>query len=386
MDDIVLTAPQKRWLALATVVALAVGTVFLTPYISLILLSAVIAYLFNPTYQLLTLKFGKPGLAAMLTLIISMLVVIIPLVIVILLTVWQLEILLADLDSKAVSQDINAALVHILESVNQFFSSIGMSLQISAAQVAEGAQRVLETASKNILSFLTSSIGNFFDFFTLLILYIFVFTNMLRHQKTISRTISKLNILGDDLGKLYAQRIGAMTKATIRGQFVIALAQGFASAVGLYIAGVHDLFFFALLIFTALSIIPLGAGIVTMPIGVVMILLGNIWGGIFLIAWHLLVVTNLDNILRPRLVPREAQLNSALMMLAVFAGLAHFGFFGIVLGPVIMIVAITTIQVFLAVYHNVSAPKPKNAQRAASRLKRLWQRGKHIVSRQPSST
>jgi predicted PurR-regulated permease PerM len=65
------------------------------------------------------------------------------------------------------------------------------------------------------------------------------------------------------------------------------------------------------------------------------------------------VVTNLDNFLRPILVPRDARLNPALMLLAVFAGIAMFGPWGIVIGPVLMIVIVTTIDVYLAVYKGV---------------------------------
>ncbi|MDT5050379.1 MAG: hypothetical protein QOG75_6283, partial [Mycobacterium sp.] len=52
---------------------------------------------------------------------------------------------------------------------------------------------------------------------------------------------------------------------------------------------------------------------------------GNITGGAFVVLGHLVVVTNLDNFLRPILVPRDARLNPALMLLAVFAGIAMFG-------------------------------------------------------------
>ena len=102
-----------------------------------------------------------------------------------------------------------------------------------------------------------------------------------------------------------------------------------------------------------MSIIPLGGGIVTIPFGIGMIFYGNIVGGAFVVLWHLLVVTNIDNFLRPVLVPRDARLNSALMLLAVFAGIAMFGPWGIVIGPVLMILIVTTVDVYLAVYKGV---------------------------------
>ena len=64
-------------------------------------------------------------------------------------------------------------------------------------------------------------------------------------------------------------------------------------------------------------------------------------------------MTNIDNVLRPILVPKEAKLDSALMLLSVFAGITMFGFLGIVIGPVVMIVIVTTISVYLWVYQGV---------------------------------
>lgn len=66
------------------------------------------------------------------------------------------------------------------------------------------------------------------------------------------------------------------------------------------------------------------------------------------------MVTNIDNVLRPILVPRDARLNSALMLLSVFAGITMFGPWGIIIiGPVLMILIVTTIDVYLAVYKGV---------------------------------
>jgi predicted PurR-regulated permease PerM len=152
--------------------------------------------------------------------------------------------------------------------------------------------------------------------------------------------------------------MGAMVKGTVMGQFVIAVCQGVAGAASIYIAGFHQGFFLFAVLLSALSVIPLGSGIVTIPFGIGMILFGNVFGGVFVIAFHLIVVTNIDNFLRPILVPKAARLDSALMLLAVFAGIAMFGAWGIVIGPVLMIVIVTTISVYLAVYKGVPMATP----------------------------
>ena len=76
---------------------------------------------------------------------------------------------------------------------------------------------------------------------------------------------------------------------------------------------------------------------------------------LYVVPVPVVVVTSVDNLLRPFLVPKSAHLHPALMLLAVFAGLKMFGFWGIVLGPVLMIVIVTTISVYLVVYKDASA-------------------------------
>ena len=157
------------------------------------------------------------------------------------------------------------------------------------------------------------------------------------------------------------------------GQFVIAVCQGVAGAASIYIAGFHQGFFLFAVLLSALSVIPLGSGIITIPFGIGMILFGNVFGGVFVIVFHLIVVTNIDNFLRPILVPRAARLDSALMLLAVFAGIAMFGAWGIVIGPVLMIIIVTTISVYLAVYKGVpmDQPDPKDDETQAAKPVRV---------------
>jgi predicted PurR-regulated permease PerM len=143
-----------------------------------------------------------------------------------------------------------------------------------------------------------------------------------------------------------------MTKGMVKGQFIIAFLQGLTDASLLAAGGLSDLFFFFLILLTAFSIIPLGGGVIAIPIGVVMLLTGHVWQGLLVIIGHIIIVTNIDNVLRPKLVPKDAKLDGALTILAVFAGIKIFGFLGIVIGPVLMIIITTTVKVFIDVFHS----------------------------------
>ena len=365
------TPEQKKFLAITTIGVAVFSLWFLKHYLILIIFAAIITYLFNPVYQWLLNRGRNRGQAALLTFLTSLLVIIIPLFLIGFITVLQIERWATQLSEN--SYQVNAGEVgdNALNSINNFFESLGLSFRLTSEQIASSVSQAAEKFSQAVVSGLLSSISGVFVFITTAIIYIYVFMSMLRHQDKIIATAKLLNPLGDQASGLYLERVAAMTKATVRGQFIIAFLQGLESALVLSIAGLGDLFFFFLMLLTALSVIPLGAGIVTIPIGIVMILTGNVWRGVLVIANHLLVVTNIDNVMRPRLVPAKARLDPALMILAVFSGLAYFGFIGIVIGPVIMIVLLTTVQMYLEVHRNTESIKRGVDKKRRSVLKQL---------------
>ena len=134
-------------------------------------------------------------------------------------------------------------------------------------------------------------------------------------QRRRSSTCSKTSTAGAEVSDIYLAKIGAMVTATVRGQFVIAFVRTGGCRVDLYRRHPPGLLHVRHLL-TVLSVIPLGSGIVTIPLGIGMALTGNIAGGGS--SWplfHVIVISNIDNILRPQLVPRSARLQPALMML-----------------------------------------------------------------------
>lgn len=350
------TNKQYRALTIVVVIALAFGAYFLRGFFGVIVAAMIVAYLFHPLYNWLLRKTKRVGLAATITFFATVLAVAIPITLIILVTVQQANVIIGnashfvrDGSFQQLSQDINTFISGILDKLPG-------DLHVNTQQIQDAFQSGLTNLAKGVVNILKGSIGSITSFITSTIIYIYVFLAVLIHSKTIIETVKRLNPLGDELSELYLDKMGKMTNAMVRGQFIIALVQGLLSAAALAFVGVGYFGVFALIL-TVLSFIPLGAGIVTIPIGIVLILLGDYWQGIGLILWHLFVVTNVDNILRPRLVPKDARLNSALTMLAVFAGIGMFGFIGIVLGPVIMILIVSTVQAYLTANQNKQAQK-----------------------------
>jgi predicted PurR-regulated permease PerM len=353
------TETQKRALAIATVVALGFGAYFLRGYFMLIVVAAVAAYLFNPLFDRFLKRFGR-GLSVTLTLLAAIFSVIIPLGLLVLLAVVQISAMVRSVSAWVSRTDLNSLGDQALKFVNDVVDRIPFLAHVNVTPelLQERMSTVAQRAGEYALGFLQGAAGGLAGGLTAAVLFIYVFISLLSNRERVQTLIRKLNPLGEEVTDLYLEKMGAMVRGAVFGQFVIALAQGLAGAVSIYVAGFHEGFFIFAILLTALSVIPLGGGIVSIPFGIGMILFGNVFGGIFVIAWHLVVVTNIDNVLRPILIPRQARLDSALMLLAVFAGITMFGFLGIIIGPVLMIVIVTTVSVYLAVFKGVPIDDP----------------------------
>ena len=347
------TPTQKRALAIITVIAVLFGAYFLRHYFILVVIAAIVAYLFTPLYNRCRRRFNT-GLSAAMTVLAALATVIIPVGGLIFLAGLQISQWVVHVAEWVQHADVNTLGEHAIAVINQTLAKLPF---VHVTVTAEGLRHTMVTVSQNVgqwlLHTLQGAAGGVIGVVTSAIIFLYVLISLLTNQEQVLTLIRRLNPLGEEVTDLYLAKMGAMVRGTVKGQFIIALVQGIAGALSIYIAGFHNGFFIFCIFLTALSVIPLGSGIVTIPFGIGMMFFGHIPGGLFVVLFHVIGVTNIDNFLRPILVPREARLDPALMLLAVFSGLAMFGFWGIVLGPVLMIVFVTTIAVYLAVYKGV---------------------------------
>ncbi len=339
---------QTRPLGIAALVALIVGAIFLTPFFGVIVTSVILAFSFSPINRWFTKRTKRPHSAPLLTLLTAFFMVVIPLVLILGVTVAQTRTLAGELQETVNELTVGRDTEELVLQVNQtLYTVTGGLVDVSKEEIISFASTAGAEIANGLIRIITNVIGSIPAMLTAVVLFIYIFLAVLTYQKQIMRFIKRLNPLGDDVYDLYVSRTAAMTNGMVRGQFLIALVQGIVGTATFAIAGVPYLAFFFLLL-TFLSIIPLGSGIVSLPVGIILLATGNIWQGLVVLLGHLLIVGNIDNILRPILIPKAARLPSALTLIGVFAGLAMFGFLGIIIGPVLIILILTTLEVYIA--------------------------------------
>lgn len=319
------------------------------PYLMLLVLAFAVSAMLQPLYRFLKniLKDNK-GIASATTLLVFLIFFIVPLLLIANLIFNQTKVFYNDLNN--IISDENGRLEEIISKINttlQDFPVIEKELNKEKILdfIKDNLKPIVNFALDNALN-----VGKFvFDSVPKFVIFLFFLSTFIPIHDKIIKLIRKLSPLDEKIDNTFIGRFLAMTDAMIKGSFIIAVVQGVISGLALSIAGVPYITFWTLLMIF-LSIIPLGSGILTIPIGLIQIVLGGVWQGVFLILNHFLVITNIDNFLRPKLVKGEAKLHPILTLVGALGGIHIFGFLGVIFGPVVMILLVTTIEVYMKYY------------------------------------
>lgn len=166
--------------------------------------------------------------------------------------------------------------------------------------------------------------------------------------------LAQLSLLSP-LPKAYDQEFGARFKdvidATFRGQVFTGVAQGLVTGIGLAIAQVPGAGFWGA-VAAILSLVPMvGAAAVWVPASVYLVISASMgarpwWQAIFLIIWGVVVVSLIDNIVRPWAMKGKAQLPAIPLLFAVLGGLQAFGFVGLVIGPLVFSLLMSVLDIY----------------------------------------
>ena len=156
----------------------------------------------------------------------------------------------------------------------------------------------------------------------------------------------------------YITAIGTTTKAVLYGLVLTAFAQGALAGVGYWFAGVRAPVLFGAL--TALiALMPFGTPFVWGSLGAWLLFTGQTLEGIGLLLWGTLVVSWVDNLIRPLVISSATHIPFLLVMFGVLGGLAAFGLIGMFVGPVIVAVLMAVWREWLEDQGPASAEAPR---------------------------
>jgi predicted PurR-regulated permease PerM len=321
--------------------------VMLRPYLTTIIISVISVILLKPVYDYF---FGtkivkeRKGLAVTLTLMSGFLIVVVPLFLVVRLSVAQLTEALSTLNTQGAETLIGP----FREALAGISESAVPADEISSA--IESVVNFLISTGLGIAQWGVEKIQALPALLTQAIVFLAITAALLPLYDKLLDLSVRISPIGHELAELYDRKIIAMVKSLITGVFLIAIIQGLAMGFFYWLAGM-DYVFLLILISTMLAIIPMvGISWLVIVIAIVSFMIGDPTQAIIVLFGFYGVVNWIDILLRPKFISEDAHLNTSLFLLSMFAGLAWAGIMGLFYGPIIMLLLVTTVQVYVEAF------------------------------------
>jgi predicted PurR-regulated permease PerM len=320
---------QRNNIVLIILIVLGCFILYSLRFIAGGLLSTVVMYtLLKPAYTYLTDRNWKRGLSAISVIVASFLIIVLPFFLLSLLVIdkitefqndpMQLKVIVRKIDdflgSKLHQPDL---LEHAMAKGNDYVSELFPSILGGAADILLGIA---------VMYFL---------------LY-FMFVN----NELFERELIRYSPFREQNAMKFAAELKYTTYSNILGQGLIAIIQGALVSLGFFIFGIRDAIFWGV-ISTFLSFLPLvGAPLVFIPAGLIELSNGDNTAGWGIIIWGLVLVTNIDNVIRFLIAKRVGNIHPIITIIGVVIGLPVFGIMGLVFGPLLLSYFILTVRIY----------------------------------------
>ncbi len=325
----------------------------LKPFFGTIFWACAITVIFYPLQlKLLDILKGRTNLSALLTLTACILIVVLPVIFLISSVVAEG----ANFYNKLEQGEVNPA--QYIEQVRTAFPAVQQTLDrfgVDIAKIKEGALSFSMTAGKWLAQNALSIGQNTFKLLLNICLMLYLTFFLLRDGQQLLELLIRALPLGDARERMLFAKFGEVTRATIKGNMVIAVIQGSLGGLIFWALGIPGALLWGV-VMAVLSLIPaVGPAIVWAPVSLYLFATGANVKAIILIAVGMGVIGLVDNILRPILVGRDTKLPDYIVLLSTLGGLGLFGINGFVIGPLVAALFIAFWGIFIREVH-VLAP------------------------------
>jgi predicted PurR-regulated permease PerM len=305
----------------------------LWPFLPAIVTSAVLATLVYPIHRRFEDWLGQRDLAALLGTIAIFCLVLVPLVALSLVLLNELQARIAWLSREAA--DLLAPEGRIAQWVDAWMAHAGLE-DTPGLQIAQPLQHLASYLAGRTLALVTGLGGWMLQ----AIAALFTLFYLLRDAEGLMRAVKWAIPLDDQQSERLVSRAREVIFATVFGSVVIAVVQGVVGGLIFWAVGLPGAALWGT-IMALLSFLPVvGPFLVWLPAAGLLFATGEVFRGIVLILAGALVISNVDNLLRPVLISGRAALHPLVVFFSILGGAFVFGAVGILVGPVLFVLAL----------------------------------------------
>jgi predicted PurR-regulated permease PerM len=345
--------------AFVVILVLAIMALFLAvvwPFLQTLLIAAMLSGLLHPLYKWLVRLFrGRESLASLSTLLILMLIILGPLSALLGLVVGQALTVseraipwLQESFGAATSFDIHQWMLDHFPLIGDFIPSRQEILNSMGTAAKATGGYLVSWAS----AFTAGTAGFLLHFFVMIYAMFFFLRD---GRKILQRIFYYMPLSHEDEVRML-ERFVSVTRATIKGTLLIGLIQGSLAGIAFYFAGIDGAAFWGT-VMVILSVIPgIGTALIWVPTVIYLYAMGSPLAAILLAIWCAGVVGTVDNLLRPALVGKDAEMPDLLILIGTLGGLFLFGPIGFIIGPVICGLFLTALDIYGTTFKSILPP------------------------------
>ncbi|MDR2659506.1 MAG: AI-2E family transporter [Spirochaetaceae bacterium] len=247
----------------------------------------------------------------------------------------------------------NPSILHeVLQRLSEFISELSANqVNISANDIQQHLILIMNSGINNILGFSKSIALNISSFAVSLVFMLFcLFFFYLDGAYLSGLVLNNFPIKEEYITKL-VKKFKDIIKNLFLGYVMVAVIQAVLAYIIFAIFNIKGAMVFACLTFICVFIPMFGGAIVWMPLGISIILSGNPLRGILFLIVSGIFISLMDNIFRPLFLQDRIQLHPLIIFFSIMGGVKAYGFNGIILGPMAVILFLTVLDMFLTEHH-----------------------------------
>jgi predicted PurR-regulated permease PerM len=228
---------------------------------------------------------------------------------------------------------------------------------LSDVDIGSVGASVLQRTATFLMSQSGSLLANIATFFVHLVLALFATFFLLRDADAIMHAVRRLIPMAPVAREAFIARTADLIAASVTSSVIVASLQGLLGGIVFAALGISAAVFWGVVMGFA-CLLPFGAAIVWLPTAIFLGLSGSVTKALILFGLGAGVVSMVDNIVRPMLLSGRVQMNGLVVFVGLLGGLNIFGLLGIVLGPLVVVTAISLVTSYVD-----NAPKEQSAAR-----------------------
>ena len=337
---------QIIFLILLSIISLAFLYV-INDYLMPVFWAVVLAIIFIPVHRKLLQYVKYPSLSSAITLLSILIVIFVPLFFVGSLVLKESVGLYQQITVTTSEGGVTVDLFDRFGEAASYLERFNISEEEAKEKIVSYAGAATNWLTDQAVSFGSKTFTITLQFF--LMLYVLFF--LLKDGAHIEKRLIEILPLGDRREKKLFAKFTSTTRAVVKGTLVVGVVQGLIGGILFSIAGIKGALLWGVLM-TIVSVVPaVGAVVVWLPAGIILLLTGSIWQGVLILIGGALIISLIDNILRPILVGKDTKMPDVFILLSTLGGLSIFGITGFVIGPVVAGFFIAMWEMFEEEYH-----------------------------------